>query len=116
MGRTRSSVLGRWSRLGLSNARAAPLTIVEARAAEDQGPLPPGFVLTPRPQPAKVLGPRPWLTRTLLECAYPVSGDGADTMSCCDPVLEGQAYCKGHYRMTHVKPNTTFGARPGRSR
>ena len=38
--------------------------------------------------------PKPWLERRFGECAWPVGGEGADTLSCCQPA-EGQ-YCRSH--------------------
>jgi hypothetical protein len=39
--------------------------------------------------------PRPWLSRLDGECAFPVSGEGVATQSCCNP--SGSApYCPAH--------------------
>lgn len=40
-------------------------------------------------------GAKPWLQRGFGECAYPVGGLGADTLSCCLPVAV-KAYCASH--------------------
>jgi hypothetical protein len=40
--------------------------------------------------------PRPWPQRMIGECAFPVSGFGAQTWSCCLPVEVGRPYCFGH--------------------
>lgn len=40
---------------------------------------------------------RPWLQRAAGECAFPVAGEGAATLSCCQPVERGE-YCAGHRR------------------
>jgi GcrA cell cycle regulator len=40
--------------------------------------------------------PRDFMTRHFGECAYPVSGEGADTLSCCNPALKS-GYCAGHH-------------------
>jgi hypothetical protein len=39
--------------------------------------------------------PRPWELREAGQCAFPVLGWGAGTMSCCEPV-HGRGYCFGH--------------------
>jgi hypothetical protein len=39
--------------------------------------------------------PRPWLTRTDGECAFPVAGDSLSTLACCNP-SGGDAYCPAH--------------------
>lgn len=66
-----------------------------AKSSPDQ-PLPPAALLD-------VSAARPWTTRTFGECAYPVAGEGADTMSCC---LEtgGATYCAAHRRIMTAKP------------
>lgn len=45
--------------------------------------------------------PRPWLTRRpFVECAWPVGGEGADTLSCCAKVEDPKTpYCPGHMAM-----------------
>lgn len=54
---------------------------------------------------------KPWLERrTGFECAFPVSGAGSDTMSCCAPVPEGQTYCAAHRRIMFV-PTTKMSPR-----
>lgn len=41
--------------------------------------------------------PRCWVTRRFGECAFPVGGEGADTLSCCLPeVRDGRGYCVRH--------------------
>ena len=47
------------------------------------------------PCPSRLWMPRPWVTRRRGECAYPVAGRGADTLSCCRPSGPAQ-YCPGH--------------------
>jgi hypothetical protein len=39
--------------------------------------------------------PRPWISRRLGECAYPVDGEGMATRSCCNPCGEA-VYCAPH--------------------
>lgn len=55
---------------------------------------------------------RPWISRSFGECAYPVSGEGADTFSCCLPVHSREdgslsVYCRGHHERAFVAPKTT---------
>lgn len=48
---------------------------------------------------------KPWTERKFGECAYPISGEGADTFSCCQPT--GGTYCKAHQRiMFDRRPQT----------
>lgn len=49
----------------------------------------------PLPAPASRSAPRPWVSRRIGECAYPVGGEGADTLSCCAPVARS-CYCAEH--------------------
>jgi GcrA cell cycle regulator len=46
---------------------------------------------------------RPWLTRRASECAWPVSGSGADTHYCCEPAKDGSSYCEHHHARGHTK-------------
>lgn len=41
--------------------------------------------------------PKPWTERLSGECTWPVSGEGADTFSCCAPVVQG-GWCEEHAR------------------
>lgn len=48
------------------------------------------------PEPVQIPNlPRPWITRKAFECAFPVGGEGADTLSCCNP-CPGARYCADH--------------------
>lgn len=60
----------------------------------------------PEPSPAliDVTHAKPWTERAFGECAYPVSGAGADTLSCCQPAGE-KGYCKAHWAVM-TKPLT----------
>lgn len=46
--------------------------------------------------------PRHWESRVFGECAFPVSGNGADTLSCCNPT--SGTYCKAHQAVMFIKP------------
>lgn len=46
-------------------------------------------------QPLGGSSPRPWIARAFGECAWPVGGEGADTLSCCLP-SPGTTYCREH--------------------
>ncbi len=50
---------------------------------------------------------RPWVTRRFGECAYPVGGEGADTLSCCLPA-DGP-YCPGHLQLMHAPTKANEG-------
>jgi GcrA cell cycle regulator len=41
--------------------------------------------------------PRPWLSRAVGECAFPVGGDGDALVSCCARVKPRSAYCPAHH-------------------
>lgn len=43
--------------------------------------------------------PKPWLERAFGECAWPVGGEGADTISCCLPAMLGRPYCPAHWEL-----------------
>jgi GcrA cell cycle regulator len=46
---------------------------------------------------------KPWLERRFGECAYPISGEGAETVSCCQPA-ETTGYCAAHGSVMFTKP------------
>lgn len=48
---------------------------------------------------------RPWTSRRFGECAFPVAGLGAETVSCCGPT-DGGPYCAGHRAVMYQKPPT----------
>lgn len=41
---------------------------------------------------------KPWTEREFGECAYPIAGEGAETVSCCAKT-GGQTYCAGHHKV-----------------
>lgn len=58
----------------------------------------------PLPPPQDIAtAPRVWTERRFGECAYPVSGKGADTLSCCNqcdhPHAVDWSYCAQHKRL-----------------
>ena len=62
----------------------------------------------PLPQQTPVLcSPRPWLSREDNECAYPVAGEGAMVLSCCNRATRS-GYCQAHR-------NAIVGRPPGLS-
>lgn len=48
---------------------------------------------------------RPWIERGRGQCAYPVGGEGADTVSCCAPSGD-HTYCAGHRKVMFVPTQT----------
>jgi GcrA cell cycle regulator len=46
---------------------------------------------------------KPWLERRFGECAYPISGEGADTFSCCQPA-QPHGYCEAHASVMFYVP------------
>lgn len=55
--------------------------------------------------------PRPWTTRLLGECAAPVSGEGADTHSCCAPVDGESKWCPEHRALFCVSTKKPLNTR-----
>lgn len=56
----------------------------------------PGLQL-PASAPLPGSAPRPWITRTFGECAWPIGeGEGPDLLSCCLPVVE-KGWCLAHF-------------------
>lgn len=51
------------------------------------------------PAPPTDCQSRPWLTRAHGECAFPVSGEGAETFSCCDECAPRSEYCATHRKL-----------------
>jgi hypothetical protein len=101
LGRTRKGIYGKVDLLGLPRRKR-----VSAQNA-DSPPRPgdelersAGRYITPA---IDIATARPWTTRQFGECAAPVSGEGHDTRSCCQPVLSDKtSWCAGHYALFHV--------------
>jgi hypothetical protein len=55
-------------------------------------------------RPLRGSNPRPWELRRFGECAFPVAGYGADTLSCCEPAEAGRPYCFGHCELLAGRP------------
>lgn len=49
---------------------------------------------------------KPWTERLFGECAFPVAGEGADTLSCCIGT-GGKTYCSSHSARMFRKPDET---------
>lgn len=109
--RTRSAVLGVLRRNGIdSNSRtvgakpprlkagvAAPKPIKINPKMEKPAPVPAA--------PARVFeGAKLWTLRKTFECQFPVSGQGADTFSCCAPISTMYGYCKAHRKRMYDTP------------
>ena len=71
-----------------------------------------GEVATKPPSPlpsaklASASEPKHWAERRRFECCWPVSGSGADTMSCCAPGrhhTSGGSYCDDHWKLRNTK-------------
>ena len=99
-GKSRNAVIGRCRRLGLvwpSARKDTPAAINTARTVRRRPPPPkPREERAPEVELPIVGWPhaRHWLWRGFDECAYPVSGNGYDTVSCCAPIQrEGSRYC-----------------------
>jgi GcrA cell cycle regulator len=59
----------------------------------------------PKERPFDVSHAKPWTVRKFGECAFPVSGEGADTLSCCLPAPEG-SYCPAHRKLMTARPTS----------
>lgn len=66
-----------------------------AEALKTGAAIPP-FVRTKNVPVAIALAPRHWITRRHGECAWPVSGAGYETMSCCNRRAPEGPYCAEH--------------------
>ena len=86
---SRNGVIGKLARLGLTH-RADP------RPAD----------------PTIALAPRHWETRRFSECAFPVGGEGAGTLSCCNPT-RGETYCTDHRRAMYSGGSSARGNEVG---
>jgi GcrA cell cycle regulator len=111
---SRSAVLGKLQRLGLLKSRKAASA---PRAFGDETgdsrvasafPLrrPPRRDPPPSPwrteafRPLPETSPRPWLTRTAEECAFPVDG-AAEPRACCAQRRRGSPYCAAHHSIVY---------------
>jgi GcrA cell cycle regulator len=97
MGLTKGAISGKADRLGWQRQAHARATrrgsglIRRGRVAGQVRSIAPPVP----PPPVDATHARPWLTRAFGECAYPIAGEGADTLSCCAPTL-GKTYCLAH--------------------
>jgi hypothetical protein len=118
--RTRNAVIGRvfrkgWCRPKASEPRQAraypkrqapkqvrrrsqPAPAFVSPKWKDHGSLPP----TPITQGGNIASPnaKVWTERKAHQCAYPVAGEGADLVSCCNPT-DGSSYCPGHIAIAY---------------
>lgn len=94
---------GRASKNRIAKAdRPAPNTggarkVVAIRAQAKSRPLP------ELPPMLDATHAKPWFDRAFGQCAYPISGEGADTFSCCAPTL-GHTYCRAHREVMFATP------------
>jgi hypothetical protein len=100
LGRSRNAILGRFHRLGVKweGKWAKPKQLVVDPKAEPAPSPPAVFNIADYPPN------RPWLERRRGECAFPVTGAGADTVSCCART-EGKGadvYCAQHREVMYV--------------
>lgn len=122
---SRSAVIGKVHRLGLKRPNEETVSLTNRRRSwdarrKDRPERRPRRVKTetkPRPTKIRVVTPdvpspvqevaaqqtaRPWLTRRSDECAFPVSGKGADTYSCCAKKRDGETYCDAHREVMYT--------------
>jgi hypothetical protein len=109
VGLSRSAVRSKRMRLGLparSGVIVAMSNSERGRAVSRRSKAPPkGSANLVKLGPLRGSTPRPWSMREFGECAFPVLGYGAGTLSCCLPVLQvGAAYCTGHLAILRGDP------------
>lgn len=131
---TRNAVIGKVSRMGLSRSPEAVKVAQRlgnvairapaprpARAVSGPTPsvvrvssdmrrlyqLPHSVPLEPARQIETGVEPKPWMERAFGECSWPVSGEGADTLSCCAPIAKG-SWCKAHARIGYYPAKGWF--------
>jgi GcrA cell cycle regulator len=104
---TSSSVGSRRRRMGLPGRgvdarRETTVLGNQVRRKDFCAPKPKGFADVKAFTQLEETKPRPWLTRRVGECAWPVGGEGADTLSCCAKVRDlTRAYCDRHLALRH---------------
>jgi GcrA cell cycle regulator len=65
--------------------------------------------MVPALDPIDASSAKPWTERGHGECAYPINGDGADTLSCCLPTEA--TYCAGHAAQMYAAQKPSSGLR-----
>lgn len=119
-GLTRSAVIGKVHRLKIGRPAPAREATFALRGAVERRKPQVRRTYSPRPVRPKVQpAPTPeaqaaivvdatlakvWTERKFGECAYPITGEGADTFSCCQPA-QPNGYCVGHWAIM-TKPLT----------
>jgi hypothetical protein len=109
LGRTRNAVLGCVHRHNMNDrVRATPQKPINMAPKPPKPKAPPKKsseqppVLAMPTVKREYTGARPWITRQSFECKFPVSGAGADTMSCCKPTRLLYGYCKEHEAVVYL--------------
>lgn len=106
-GVTRNAVIGKVTRLGLAERARRPVSTPGPRTTKLKitntgGARRVAAIRRPIVQPPEPVAPydatfsRPWLERGSRQCAFPVTGSGADVWSCCAPTAEKATYCGAH--------------------
>lgn len=118
---SRNAVIGKAHRLGMTQGKPAmptrlakPIAPPLSRAAKPAPAARPKPVPRPAPVQPERAPPadltvipataRHWIERKPCQCAWPVAGQGYETLSCCAPTQAGSAYCPGHYAAMHLPP------------
>ena len=111
---SRAAVAKRRKRMGLPARTGAALDAAQAhqgkacgtglRATVRSPGRPLGAAMAARLGPLVGSTPRPWVQRAYGECCFPVGGGGADTLSCCLPVVRTGLYCLGHAEILKGHP------------
>ncbi len=112
--------VGRGGAAALAKAKAAKPVELKARRAIHASPTINTTRMQPMP-PAKAgrvfdaTAAKVWTERRFGECAYPVGGEGAETLSCCLPA-EPRGYCRRHAATMFVASPAKAVAEPSRRR
>lgn len=118
-GVTRCAVIGKVHRLGMPRRmrqpastpgpRRAPLKVTNTGGARRVAAIVRLQAKEPPPMPRETIDTefaRPWVERGPGQCAFPVSGAGADTYSCCRPTKAN--YCAEHWRIMTAPTQPTL--------
>jgi len=119
IGKSRNAVIGKVHRMGLNSASRQQPTMARIFYARPPSPpkprakpvrSPPAAIkdnvvpLPPRPLPKPPVGGMSLMDlRYGIQCAYPVSGKGADT-AYCGGGTDGHTYCETHRRVMYERP------------
>jgi hypothetical protein len=109
LGTTRATVVGRLRRSGLMEKPRAEATVLIKNKMRLSNLRSAVYAAKVKKQELAAVGSetsgRPWTERTHSQCAFIVSGLGADSIACCAPRVEGLRfpYCEEHAKLMFVE-------------